>query len=67
MSLLRIVRNLAALLILALTLFASTPRPSAALFCGGTCNPRYGRTGCPAGCTCYGASTRGVCLKSGTA
>jgi hypothetical protein len=62
MSLLRILRNFAVLLIFAMTIVVSTPRPAAALFCGGTCNPRYGGGWCPSGCRCYGASTRGICL-----
>ena len=64
MSLLRILRDLAVLLILAVAVLVSTPRSAAALFCGGTRNLRYGPGWCPAGCRCYGASTRGVCLPT---
>ena len=59
---LRILRNLAALSILIIAILSSTPRAVGAKFCGGTCNPRYGKSLCPEGCNCYGASTRGVCL-----
>jgi len=65
MSALRILRNFAVLLIFAVAILGSTARPAAALFCGGTCNPnRWGKRGCPAGCTCYAASTRGICLPT---
>jgi hypothetical protein len=59
-----LLRNLAVLLILAVTVLVSTPNSAAGLFCGGTCNPRYGPGWCPAGCKCYAASTRGICLPS---
>jgi len=63
MFVLRILRNFAALSILIVTILASTPRVVGASYCATTCNPRYGPGWCPAGCKCYGASTRGVCLR----
>ena len=61
MSILRLVRNFALLAVLALAAHAAAgadkhPKP----YCGGTCGLR----GCPIGCTCYGASTRGICLPT---
>ena len=64
MFMLRILRNFAALWILIATILASTPRAVGVTYCGTTCNPHFGPSGCPGTCRCYGASTRGVCLHS---
>jgi hypothetical protein len=69
MLILRLVRNFALLAVLALAAHAAAgadkhPKPPKTGFCGGTCNPRYGPGWCPAGCKCYAASTRGVCLPA---
>jgi hypothetical protein len=61
MFLLHVLRNLAVLLILAVAILVATPRSSAARFCGRTCGRGYS---CPKSCSCYGASTRGVCLPT---
>jgi len=76
MSLLRFFRNVSLLLIITVAAFGSRTSSATAsdernstqlakgsgLFCGGTCNPRYGPSWCRNGCKCYGASTRGICL-----
>jgi hypothetical protein len=64
MWILRSVRNFALLAALALAAHAAAgadkhPKPPKP-YCGGTCGLR----GCPTGCTCYGASTRGICLPT---
>ena len=67
MSVLRLVRNLALLALLTLAAHAAVgadkhPKPPPKQgFCGGTCGRGFS---CPTGCTCYAASTRGVCLPT---
>jgi hypothetical protein len=65
MWILRLVRNFALLAVLALAAHAALGADKHSnSYCGGTCNPRYGQGWCPAGCKCYAASTRGICLPS---
>jgi hypothetical protein len=63
MSILRLVRNFALLALLGLAAHAAAgadKKPTSG-FCGGTCGRGFS---CPKGCTCYAASTRGVCLPT---